>query len=124
MGMPASPGWQPPGQGTSGVTDAVTQLQNIARQLGQWVTAFNGRNTFGSFTLAAAATTVVPQPAVQATSIITLTPTNAAAATLAGSAKALYISAKSPGVSFTVATASGGNAAGTETMSYVVNTPS
>jgi hypothetical protein len=123
MSMPAPPGYQQQGQGTAGVTDAVSQLQNIARQLGLWVAAFKGRNTFGTFTMAAAATTVVPQPAVQALSIITLTATNAAAATLVGSAKSPYISAKSPSASFTVATASGVAAAGTETFSYVVSTP-
>ena len=123
MSMPASPGWQPPGQGTSGVTDAVTQLQNIARQLGNWVAAFKGRSTFGSFTFPAAATVTVAQPAVAANSMITLTATNAAAGTLVGSAKAPYISAISPGISFTVATASGGNAAGTEIFQYGIFTP-
>ena len=116
--------FQPFGQGSAGGTDIVTQLQNIARQLGLWVKAFQGRNTFGTFTMAAAATTVVPQPAVQANSNISLTSTNAAAGTLVGSAKSPYISAKSPGVSFTVATASGAAAAGTETFSYVIGTPS
>lgn len=74
----------------------------------------------GSFTLGAAATTVVNNGHVLSSSIIIPFPTNASAATLMGSAKSLYISAKSAGVSFTVATASAGAAAGTETFSYVL----
>ena len=124
MSMQAPPGYQPQGQGTAGVTDAVTQLQNIARQLGLWVSAFKGRNTFGSFTTAAAPTTTVSQPAVQATSFINLSPTNAAAGTIEGSSKALYIKSISPGVSFTVATADGTNATSTATFSYKIETPS
>lgn len=106
-----------------GVTDVVSQLQAIVRQLGLWVQAFKGRITFGTFTLAAAATTTVNQAAVQSNSNISLTSTNAAAGTLMGSAKALYISAISPGVSFTVATANAAAAAGTETFSYTIQTP-
>ena len=113
----------PPGQGTAGVTDAVTQLQGIVRQLSNWVTAFTGRTVYGTFTLAAAATTVVTEPATKSNSFIQLTPTNAAAGTLTGSAKALYVSVKTAGASFTVATASGGSAAGTETFSYSLSTP-
>src|ERR1700681_2479682 len=55
----------------------------------------------GSFTCAAAATTVVVQPKITATSIIQLSPTNAAAATLQGSAKCLYVTLTA-GASFTV----------------------
>lgn len=72
----------------------------------------------GTFTLAAAATTTVPQPATLSTSNIALTPLNAAAATLMGSNKSLYISARTAGASFTVATASGAAAAGTENFGY------
>lgn len=112
----------PPNQGTAGATDVVVQLRGIIQQLSAWVSAFKGRITLGSFTMAAAATTVVPQTAVQSTSNITLTPTNAAAATLVGSAHSPYISAISPGVSFTVATADGGSAAGTEIFKYQIQT--
>lgn len=112
-----------PGQGTAGVTDAVTQLQGIVRQLSNWVMAFTGRTIYGTFTLAAAATTVVTEPATKSNSFIQLTPTNASAGTLAGSAQALYVSAKTAGASFTVATAAGTNAAGTETFSYSLSTP-
>lgn len=79
---------------------------------------------FGTFTMPAAATITVSTTAVTANCDISWTPTNASAGTLEGSAKALYISAKSPGVSFTLATASGGNAAGTESFAYRIFVPS
>lgn len=113
-----------PSQGSSSSTDIVTQLQAIVRQLGAWVLAFRGRITFGTFTFAAATTTVVAQPAVQATSVISLTALNPAAGTLVGSAKSPYISAIVPGVSFTVTTANAVAATGTEMFSYLINTPS
>jgi hypothetical protein len=115
---PASPG----GIG-GGFMDAVTQLANIARQLGLVAAAFKGRFVFGTFTLTAAASTTVLQPAVQANSMIVWTPTNAAAGTLEGSAKKLYYSI-SPGVSFTVTTASGGAAVGNEGFQYAIFSPS
>jgi len=77
-------------------------------------------STVGTFTLAAAATTVVPNTFVKANSVIIPFPTNAAAGTLQGSAKSLYISATTAGVSFTVATASAANAAGTETFAFLI----
>ena len=73
--------------------------------------------------MAAAATTPVTQPAITASSKVLLEPTNAAAATLMGSVKSLYVSALTAGTGFTVATASGGNAAGTETFNYIVSNP-
>lgn len=74
----------------------------------------------GTVTLGAAATTVVSNIQVQAASIILLMPTNAAAGTLVGSAKSPYISARTVGTSFTIATASGASAAGTETFAYII----
>ena len=74
----------------------------------------------GSFTMSAAATKTVADANVKANSLIVLIDSNAAAATLQGSAKRLYPSALAAGVSFTVATASGANAAGTETFSYLI----
>jgi hypothetical protein len=71
-----------------------------------------------TFQLAAAATKVVADTQVQAGSMILFTPTNAAAATLMSGAKALYISARNAGVSFTVATADGTAAAGNENFVY------
>ena len=73
-----------------------------------------------SFTMAAANTKTVSNIFVTATSQIRLEPTNAAAATLMGSAKSLYISAKTAGTSFVVTTADGNNAAGTETFNYEI----
>ena len=115
-------------QGAASIGDVTTALQGIIRQ----ITSGNAALTAailavfptavftGSFTLGAAATTVVANGHVLSSSIIICFPTNAAAGTLMGSAKSLYISAKSAGVSFTVATASAGAAAGTETLSYVI----
>lgn len=133
MSMQGAPGYQPPGQGSSGGTDFVTALQGIIKQLSSAnsnmltliaaIQATFPRIT-GAFTLAAAATTTVTQTKIAANSLVLLTPTNASAGTLMGSAKALYISALSAGASFTVATASGGNAAGTETFNYTVVNPS
>lgn len=113
--------WQQPTQ-SAGVTDVVTQLQGIIAQLRALTNAVTGRVVFGSFTMPVAATLTIVQPGVQATSNITLTPTNASAGTLQGSAKALYYTIIA-GTSFTVHTASGGNAAGTETFNYTINTP-
>ena len=120
-GGPGAP-WAQSGAGSMGVSDVVIQLQGIVSQLTALVKAFKGRPTYGTFTLAAAASTTITQPAVQSNSEISLSPTNAAAATLQGSAKALYYTITA-GTSFTVLTASGGNAAGTETFSYIINTP-
>lgn len=115
--------WASPSSSGAGTTDAVTQLQAIVRQLTALVAAINGRITYGTFTLAAAASTTINQSAVKANSQIVWTPTNASAATLEGSAKALYVSAIVPGTSFTVSTANASNAVGTETFSYTVQTP-
>lgn len=105
--------------------DQVNKVQQIVVYLGKIVQTLT--NLFprvsGTFTLAAAATTTVANTDIVGGSIILLTPTNAAAATLQGSVKALYISAINAGTGFTVTTASGGNAAGTETFSYVAFTP-
>jgi hypothetical protein len=109
---------------SAGAQDVVVQLNGIARQLGAWVAAFTGRFSAGTFTLGAAASTTVSTTSVQGNSIITFTPTNASAATLMGSAKALYISAINAGTSFVVSTASAAAAAGTETFSYIITTPS
>lgn len=75
----------------------------------------------GSFTLSAAATTTVLNDNVYSDCRITLTPTNAAAAALMGSAKCLYISAKTSKTSFAVTTGDGVAAAGTETFDYQIN---
>lgn len=73
----------------------------------------------GSFTCGAAATTTVTETATAANSYIILIPTNAAAGTLMGSTKSLYISARTANTSFAVSTASGVAAAGTEQFLYL-----
>lgn len=116
------PSWQPNNQ-SAGVTDVVTQLQGIISQLRALTNAISGRVVFGTFAMTATAALTITQPGVQSLSNITLVPTNASAATLQGSAKYLYVSAKVPGASFTVSTANATNAVGTETFQYVINTP-
>jgi len=81
------------------------------------------RLSTGSFTLAAAATKTVTDTNVTANCVILLVPTNASAATLMSGAKSLYISTKTAGASFAVATADGNNAAGTETFDYIIYAP-
>lgn len=107
-------------QGTSSSGDVVTALAGIQRLLSSLVKVFQGSYVTGTFTLAGAATTTVTQPGVKSSASISLTPTNAAAATLMGSVKALYVSAITPGASFTVATANAVASAGTETFSYLI----
>lgn len=111
-------------------TDIVTWLQGIVRQLTAGnanmklliaaIAAAFPRISEGSFSFGVAATVVVPAPQVTAVSAIILIPTNAAAATLVGGVKSPYVSARSVGTNFTVSTASGGNAAGTETFGYLM----
>ena len=117
--------------GGPGTMAALTQIANngsaLVTNISKLISTLTGLlpfgGAFGSFTLAAAATTTVPNINVKANSVILLMPTNAAAGTLQGSAKSLYVSAISAGVSFTVATASAAAAAGTETFSFLIATP-
>lgn len=76
-----------------------------------------------TFTLGAAVTTTVSDSRITANSIVLWTPTNAAAGTLEGSAKKLYLSARTANTSFAVSTASGVAAAGTETFQYIIVEP-
>lgn len=109
----------------AGLDDLATNSAIANRQLGSIQNTLLGvfPRVFGTFTLAAAATTTVTQPAVKANSIILWMPTDASAGTLQGSAKSLYVSTITPGASFVVSTASGGSAAGTETFNYVIYSP-
>jgi hypothetical protein len=113
--------FQPPAQGP-GATEVVQQLQGIVRQLTALVSSINGRAVFGTFTMPAAATFTINQTSIKSNSVIQLNPTNASAATLQGSAKSLYTTI-SAGTSFTVNTADGAAAVGTETFSYSILTP-
>lgn len=117
------------GAGGAGLPDIATQIklngQNMAGNMQLLIGVLQAifPRTFGTFTLAAAATTTVSEPSVASDSFIELRPTNAAAATLMGSNKALYVSAIVAGTSFTVATASGAGAVGTETFAYFIVSP-
>ncbi len=111
-------------QGSGGNPDIVIQLQSIVSQLSALVQAFSGRLSFGTFTLGAAATTVVQNTAVKGNSYISWVPSNAAASALEGSAKCLYKSTVAAGASFTVATGNAVAAAGTETYDYIIISPS
>ena len=121
---PAGGGW-----GGGGVASQImTVLQQGVVAINQLAT--NILNTWprttGTFTLAAAASTTVAQPAVKATSVVIPFAANAAAAALMGSSKSLYVPAASivPGASFTVKTGDGTNAAGTELFTYAIFNPS
>jgi hypothetical protein len=75
----------------------------------------------GTFTCAAAASTNVVDTNATASSIITLMPLNASAGTLVGSAKSFYFTRASG--SFTVTTANGVAALGTEQFAYAISNP-
>ena len=101
------------------------QAQGVNQNLGALVQAFKSAFPLsaytGSFTMAAAATKTVTDAHCKAASLVVLIDTNAAAGTLQGSAKRLYVAAGNG--SFVVSTASGAAAVGTETFSYlIVNT--
>lgn len=76
----------------------------------------------GTFTAANAASTNINDKRVETYSRIFITPSNAAAGTLQAGADAVYedLSNRVVNTSFRVTTAGGGNAAGTETFSYVI----
>lgn len=111
--------------GGASLGDVLTKLQGISSGLSNIYAALKALlpRVTGSFTFPAAATTTITEPAITATSIVQLIPTNASAATLVGSAKSPYVSARVAGTSFTVATASAAAAAGTETFTYILTNP-
>lgn len=108
-----------------GMQDLVTVQGSGVRYLGQLIQIFQQLfpRITGTFTMSASTSKAVADTRVQANSIISLQATNAAAGTLQGSAKSLYISNVSPGVGFTVTTANATNAAGTEIFSYFAFNP-
>lgn len=113
--------------GGQGLSDLATNGKNLNTNISLLITTL--QNIFprvsGTFTLAAAATLTVSNNNVSAGTIIIPFPINAAAGTLQGSVKSLYqdMSATVSGTSFTVKTASGGAAAGTEQFAYIGLTP-
>lgn len=104
-------------------SDSATSITfgGAATKCSSWGNVGGSDALTGSFTLAAAVTTTVNNANILATSRILLVPTNAAAATLMGSAKALYVSARTAATSFAVSTASAVAAAGTETFDYWIS---
>lgn len=111
----------------SAVDDLVSNLQNGVTNLGQLVKVISQvfPRAIGTFTLTAnSATTTVTQPSMVANGFPIWVPTNGAAATSEGSAKKLYLASVTAGSGFTLVTANGGTAAGTETFSYVAILPS
>jgi hypothetical protein len=96
-----------------GVNKNLADLTQVMR------TAFPLHSATGSFTLDAAATTNVVETSIKADSMVIPMPTNAAAATLMGGDSSLYISSRTAGIGFSVTTADGGAAAGTETFEFL-----
>ena len=103
-------------------TAMLGQAKGLNENLGALVNtlkdAFPLHATRGLFTMAAAASKVVAEPALKLGAIVFLSPLNAAAATLMSGSSNLYF-VNSVGVGFTVYTADGGNAAGTELFAYM-----
>lgn len=100
----------------------LSQFQGANSNLSALVTAFKDAfplsAAVGTFTMSATASKTVTDAKCKGASVVLITSTNAAAGTLQGSAKHLYVT---PGNgSFTVTTASGASAAGGENFSYVI----
>lgn len=104
---------------TAGAPDYARCVTGGASGTYVWKEAQALTSVIGSFTLAAAASTVVADAIVTSSSTIEFAPTNASAATLMGSTKSLYVTVSSG--SFTMHTADATSAVGTETFSYRVN---
>lgn len=104
----------------AGIDDVATNLGLGNQLMAKLITVISALfpRSIGTFTMAAAASKTITDGNVSTSSAVTLTATNAAAGTLMGSNKSLYITYASG--SFTVTTASGVAAAGTETFQYVV----
>ena len=117
VGDGVSPSWLSAGNGSTNGIESKLQMGN--QILGQLLQLFQNLfpRTSGTFTMAAAASKVVTDANVTSASVVVLVATNAAAGTLMGSAKSLYVAPANG--SFTVATASAAAAAGTETFNYL-----
>jgi hypothetical protein len=98
------------------------QMKGANMNLGELVKAFSQafplHSERGSFTMSAAISKTVTDTTIKTGSIVMLMPTNASAATLLSGAHNLYFTT-SAGVGFTVHTADGVSAAGTETFDYL-----
>ena len=107
----------PPGASISDIVVALNAANRNGSLLIQTMSAILPRVT-GSFTLSGSANTTISEPSVTPDSIISWVPTNAAAATVIGSAASLYLSARNAGSNFVVSTANGGATAGTAIFTY------
>lgn len=105
------------------VSEIVTKLQGGNQMFGQLIRLLTGilPRAQGQFTLTATASTVIVEPKATTVSYAWLIATNAAAATLMGSNKSLYNTYQVG--TFTVNTASGIAATGTETFQYLLFNP-
>ena len=105
--------------------DVVTQLSAGVRVQSKLVQTVMGlaQQSIGQFTWPAAVSTTITNANVTANSHISLSALNSAAGTLVGSNKSWYVSARVTGTSFTVSTASGVAASGTEQFSYLITNP-
>jgi hypothetical protein len=93
--------------------------KNLAELVGVIRTAFPLHSSTGTLTWAVAATKVVTDTSIKSGSIVLLMPTNAAAAAMVAGVHSPYVSARTAGTSFTLTTADGNAAAGTETFEYI-----
>lgn len=106
------------GTAPTGIVDPASTATNI-----QFITE-RLADPAGNKTFQVAAATnakLVADTDVTATCMVDITPTNVAAGTVMGSTKSLYLSARVPGVSFTVTTADGTNVAGNSNFVYRIN---
>lgn len=108
------------------IDDLVSTMQGGVQNLGQLVQVMSAifPRSIGTFILTSgSATTAVAQPKMVANGMVAWFPTNAAAGTLQGSAKNLYLASVSAGVGFSLVTSNGQTAAGTESFTYVAINP-
>lgn len=108
--------------GLDGIENKLQMAVQATMQLNETLKALTRLHT-GSFTMDAAATKVVSDVAVTANSIVLLQDVNDDAADLQAGTKRLYVSAKSAGVSFTVATQDATSAVGDEEFQYLIYSP-
>jgi hypothetical protein len=118
-------GWQIGGTSDDMVSKAQALIEQVAALRSVLGDAFANAYTVGTFTMPAANSSVISAPSVTANSVVFLSPINASAAALMAGASSLYHDRPSNivGTSFTVDTADGNNAAGTEQFAYLLINP-
>lgn len=107
------------------ITNIVTQLSAGNQNMSRLIQTLGNLADYsiGTISWAASSSVTVSDPNVTATSYISWVPTSASAATLMANATNPYLSARTTATSFTLTTANGGAAAGTETFSYILLNP-